>query len=220
MGSIQEYMNGLCGQEVNFDLFVNKGAGIIMTNNVGRYLVVLDNRSNMWSFPKGGMELIDENDYKKNAIRECLEETTLQHGLHYNILDCEPMCIGYRYFYATYNDGIPMPEVVKTNEVKTVKWMSVREIDSMQCSFDLNIWSGFMLGVRRYTTESILSFIRTKCSPSNLKANRKVKKPYRQPSKRVTAESDAVIIDCEIGTDSITEALKKVKLTTQKTQSR
>jgi ADP-ribose pyrophosphatase YjhB (NUDIX family) len=170
--SIQRYIERLCKVKVDFNLFVNKGAGIIMTNSENKYLVALDNRSNMWSFPKGGMEDIDNSDYKSNAIRECEEETMLVNDVHYKILDVSPMNIGYRYYYAKYLDGVQMPTMQANDEVKKVQWMSIHELNTVPCSFDLNIWTGFKLGIDRYTPESIASFIKTKCNPSNIKSRK------------------------------------------------
>lgn len=106
-----------------------KGAGVILRDASNRILVVLGQKHNKWSFPKGHVDK-DDLSPEKCAIRECEEET----GIVVNIPNGTPYWKCNKYIY--YHIG---PENVTNweinpqdiEEVVKAEWMSETEIGAL-----------------------------------------------------------------------------------------
>jgi 8-oxo-dGTP pyrophosphatase MutT (NUDIX family) len=120
----------------------DSGAGIIICKHDGSVLLVRGLGPGKWSFPKGQSELCDCGPLA-TAVRECFEETGLQHGRDYELIYCAPFtCFDRTYFFARLNDGAESNIQLEAEEVSDYRWLDPRK--SCHYWFELNS------GVRSY----------------------------------------------------------------------
>jgi 8-oxo-dGTP pyrophosphatase MutT (NUDIX family) len=103
-----------------------KGAGVILTNSKGKYLLVKGVHTAVWSFPKGHLE--KGETFLECAIRECKEET----GVYINdyVLINNPFRLSKRNYW--YWEGIILNDNVKLiydkKEATDAGWFTYHEI--------------------------------------------------------------------------------------------
>jgi len=139
-----------------------KKCGIILCNiDTNAYLLVLGKKSGKWGFPKGHME-IGENE-EMTAQREFFEETGIEMSKSYfqnrirfrnNIYFC---------IYLPENQ-IPVPsqkEIPDSREIEKMQWFSetdIRNLDPESCNFGLKSWINMRHRNTRMTENMNLSF--------------------------------------------------------------
>ena len=119
---------------------VKYGAGVIVEDEAGRYLVVWGDRVGKWSFPKGGMESFDHM-MRDTAFRELEEETGVRTNpriplpaelpvWEHIVKRPEKEC-RYRY-YLIPGWRLLFPQVLAAREddedITEVRWMSLKEL--------------------------------------------------------------------------------------------
>ena len=103
-----------------------KGAGLILTNSKGKYLLVKGVHTAVWSFPKGHLE--KGETFLECAIRECKEET----GVYINdyVLINNPFKLSKRNYW--YWEGIILNDNVKLiydkKEATDAGWFTYHEV--------------------------------------------------------------------------------------------
>jgi bis(5'-nucleosidyl)-tetraphosphatase len=112
-----------------------KRCGIICVRyifNVPHLLIVRGKRSHIWSLPKG---CINQNETEiECAQRETLEET----GLNINITSvCPRVAINHNVYFVVIIDFNPKLKTRDTHEIDKVSWMTLQEIQYLQCNKDL-----------------------------------------------------------------------------------
>lgn len=138
--SSQDDTNNKLQQPLNNYHSVNKQprlkrCGIICIRNifnVPHVLIVRGKRSHIWSLPKG---CINQNETEiECAQRETMEET----GLNINITSsCPRVAINHNVYFVVMIDFNPKLKTRDVHEIDKVSWMTLQEIQELQCNKDL-----------------------------------------------------------------------------------
>ncbi len=121
------------------------GAGIILYNEKNQVLLVQDDFGKKWSFPKGHVELCDDDEPINTAIRETMEEAGLKLNKDYTINMPKPIMVHWnKYFFeATLLEYACLP-TTGVNEC-AYKWCSRSYIQH-------KIWKNTNSYVKNFTT--------------------------------------------------------------------
>ena len=98
------------------------------------YLLVLENKKNKWSFPKGKRD-DNDNDSLDTAIRELYEETNIKidkNDKNFTNSVMVKKCIFYLYEFGDTPQDI---EFYKNVEILDVKWVNKRDLQDYKLNF-------------------------------------------------------------------------------------
>ena len=102
------------------------GAGFILfSDDHSKLLLLQDERTGKWGFPKGHREPTDASDIQ-TAIRECTEETGLKES-NYEILPGTLMYHSYLFWYAKLRGYRPLTKG-PNSEIRDLQWIPVEDI--------------------------------------------------------------------------------------------
>ena len=122
------------------------GAGFILfSDDHSKLLLVQDERTGKWGFPKGHREPTDASEIH-TAIRECTEETGLQEH-DYEILPGTLMYYSYLFWYAKRRGYRPLTKG-PNSEIRDLQWIPLEEIlerDMFPTNRYLRSWKRDML---------------------------------------------------------------------------
>lgn len=119
------------------------GAGfVLLSSDLTHLLLVNDNRSGKWGFPKGHREAIDENDLA-TAVRECREETGLlpsDYEVHDETFKISKGSGAYLFRYAILKEDFHRVRLYPgpAEEVARLEWVPLATLLEATCVVDGN----------------------------------------------------------------------------------
>lgn len=123
------------------------GAGfIILSSDLTHILLVCEEKTKKWGFPKGHAEPIDENNSLRTAIRELKEETRITES-HYTVCD-QPFKIPntshtYIFRYAVMNHKWFNPgKYSRYLEIADIKWVSINKLMTDEYTIHKHVTNG------------------------------------------------------------------------------
>jgi 8-oxo-dGTP diphosphatase len=129
-----------------------KGAGIILRNSEGRYLLVKGVYTPVWSWPKGQLE--DNESFIECAQRETYEETGLIPA-HYILNEIQPIKSPKRdYWYwegRIINDNTPL--YANPTEASAVGWFTQDEIALLLTNREVKWYFNRLTAINQIPTE-------------------------------------------------------------------
>ena len=118
------------------------GAGFILQSpDESSVLLIKDDRSMKWSFPKGRKEDYDIT-LIHTAVRECAEETGLYYGVDYTTVSSEVYTFGRakHIFFLAKAYHTKLPPIKTTEHVVEIRYVPLTEIEELDTNLYVRLW--------------------------------------------------------------------------------